>query len=147
MRGKSNNSNNNSSGGEAKTAGGSHLPFEVSARQPGQGSQGGARRKRIEAFIASEKLDAVLDAVGSLKLAATYYDSRGKGKGEKYTISYGRGIGSAKMAYSERKTVVTIVDENRVEDVVSAIRASAGSGAAGSAGIIVISPVDDMLPI
>jgi hypothetical protein len=66
--------------------------------------------KRIEAFISSEKLDAVLTAIGSLKLAATYYDSKGKGKGQKYTISYGRGVGSSKMAYSDRKTIVTIVD-------------------------------------
>ncbi len=56
----------------------------------------GSRMKRIEAYISSEKLDAVLTAIGSLKLAATYYDSKGKGKGEKYTISYGRGIGTRK---------------------------------------------------
>ena len=104
--------------------------------------------KRIEAFISSEKLDAVLSAIGSLKLAATYYDSKGKGKGEKYTISYGRGIGSSKMAYSDRKTIVTIVEQHRVEDVMTAIRsATAARGGTTSAGIIVISPVDDILQI
>src|ERR687893_2306494 len=121
----------------------SSLPFEIgegattttttsssaSARGRGKEEHVITRKKRIEAIISSEKLDAVLTAIGSLKLAATYYDSKGKGKGQKYTISYGRGVGSSKMAYSDRKTVVTIVDEHRVEDVITAIRsASAGSG-------------------
>ena len=89
----------------------------------------------------------MLSAIGSLKLAATYYDSKGRGKGEKYTISYGRGVGSSKMAYSDRKTIVTIVEEHREEDVITAIRSvAAGSGIVRS-GIIVISPVDDILQI
>jgi nitrogen regulatory protein PII len=89
----------------------------------------------------------VLTAIGSLKLAATYYDSKGKGKDQKYTISYGRGVGSSKMAYSDRKTIVTIVDAHRVEDVMTAIRSVAAESGTSSAGIIVISSVDDILQI
>jgi nitrogen regulatory protein PII len=137
----------------------SSLPFEIreratrssssysSASGGGEEQQHGSRKKRIEAFISSEKLDAVLTAIGSLKLAATYYDSKGKGKGQKYTISYGRGVGSSKMAYSDRKTVVTIVDEHRVEDVITTIRSAAGEKGSSSAGIIVISSVDDIVQI
>ena len=137
----------------------SSLPFEIreratrssssysSASGGGEEQQHGSRKKRIEAIISSEKLDAVLTAIGSLKLAATYYDSKGKGKGQKYTISYGRGVGSSKMAYSDRKTVVTIVDEHRVEDVITTIRSAAGEKGSSSAGIIVISSVDDILQI
>jgi nitrogen regulatory protein PII len=138
----------------------SSLPFEIkegaiqsyasSARGGGEGKEEHVvpRKKRIEAIISSEKLDAVLTAIGSLKLAATYYDSKGKGKGQKYTISYGRGVGSSKMAYSDRKTIVTVVDEHRVEDVITTIRsaASAESGSS-STGVIVISSVDDILQI
>lgn len=135
----------------------SSLPFETSERAKRSSStlgRGGEEeqlvmphKKRIEAIISSEKLDAVLTAIGSLKLAATYYDSKGKGKGQKYTISYGRGVGSSKMAYSDRKTVVTIVDAHRVEDVVTAIRSAAAESGSSSAGIIVISSVDDILQI
>jgi nitrogen regulatory protein PII len=137
----------------------SSLPFEIreratrssssysSASGGGEEQQHGSRKKKIEAIISSEKLDAVLTAIGSLKLAATYYDSKGKGKGQKYTISYGRGVGSSKMAYSDRKTVVTIVDEHRVEDVITTIRSAAGEKGSSSAGIIVISSVDDILQI
>ena len=89
----------------------------------------------------------MLTALGSLKLAATYYDSKGKGKGQKYTISYGRGVGSSKMAYSDRKTVVTIVDEHRVEDVITVIRSVAAESSSSSAGVIIISPVDEILQI
>jgi nitrogen regulatory protein P-II 1 len=131
--------------------GSSPLPFEISEQATGSAAGGGeqqrSRKKRIEAFISSEKLDPVLRAIGSLKFAATYYDSKGMGKGEKHTISYGRGVGSSKMAYSDRKTIVTIVEEHKVEDVITAIRSVAAGSATSSAGIIVISPVDDILQI
>jgi nitrogen regulatory protein P-II 1 len=140
-----------------KAGSSSSLPFETSERAKRSSStleRGGeeqhplmSRKKRIEAIISSEKLDAVLTAIGSLKLAATYYDSKGKGKGQKYTISYGRGVGSSKMAYSDRKTIVTLVDEHRVEDVITAIRSAAAESGSSSAGIIVISSVDDILQI
>ena len=137
----------------------SSLPFEIRerAKRSSPSSAVGGReeqhqvshKKRIEAIIGSEKLDAVLTAIGSLKLAATYYDSKGKGRGQKYTISYGRGVGSSKMAYSDRKTIVTIVDEHRVEDVITTIRSAAAAADSGtsSAGIIVISSVDDILQL
>jgi hypothetical protein len=47
--------------------------------------------KRIEAFIASEKTPYVLSALDDLGLQATFFDSKGMGKGEKYTVSYGKG--------------------------------------------------------
>ncbi|HZA62082.1 MAG TPA: P-II family nitrogen regulator [Nitrososphaeraceae archaeon] len=149
------NANNDNKNNKNK-ARSSSLPFEIreQAKRSSPSSATGdeeqqlvSRKKRVEAIISSEKLDAVLTAIGSLKLAATYYDSKGKGKGQKYTISYGRGVGSSKMAYSDRKTIVTIVDAHRVEDVITTIRsASAGSGSS-SAGIIIISSVDDILQL
>jgi nitrogen regulatory protein P-II 1 len=147
---------NNSSNNNKNKAGSSSLPFEIRERAKrsspssitgGEEQHPISRKKRIEAIISSEKLDAVLTAIGSLKLAATYYDSKGKGKGQKYTISYGRGVGSSKMAYSDRKTVVTIVDEHRVEDVITAIRSAAAERGSSSTGIIIISSVDDILQI
>jgi nitrogen regulatory protein PII len=151
---KNNTKENKKNNGES-----SSLPFEIgegattlsspsSARGQGKEKHIVPSKRRIEAIISSEKLDAVLTAIGSLKLAATYYDSKGKGKGQKYTISYGRGVGSSKMAYSDRKTIVTIVDEHRVEDVVTTIRSAvAGSSGSSNAGVIVISSVDDILQI
>jgi nitrogen regulatory protein PII len=104
------------------------------------------RKKRVEAFIISDKIDSVLSALESLNLQATFYESRGMGKGEKETVRSGRGTGTIRMPYSTRRNVVTIVDENKVQDIVVAIRESASTGKA-NAGIIVISPVEDIISI
>ncbi|MFL6330946.1 MAG: P-II family nitrogen regulator [Nitrososphaeraceae archaeon] len=103
-------------------------------------------KKRVEAFIISEKIDSVLSALESLNLQATFYESRGMGKGEKETVRSGRGTGTIKMPYSTRRTVVTIVDENKVQDAIVAIRESATTGKV-NAGIIVISPVEGIISI
>ncbi len=64
--------------------------------------------KRIEAFIASEKTPYVLSVLETLGLQATFYESKGMGKGEKYTVSYGKGSGTQRMAYSSRPSYTTI---------------------------------------
>ena len=103
-------------------------------------------KKRIEAFIISEKIDPVLSSLESLNLQATFYESRGMGKGEKEMVRSGRGTGTIKMPYSNRRTVVTIVDESKVQETIVAIRESATTGKA-NAGIIVISPVEEIISI
>ena len=99
--------------------------------------------KRIEAFIASEKTPYVLSALDTLGLQATFYESKGMGRGEKPTVGYGKGSGTQKMAYSTRTTVVTIVDENKAKEVVSVIKEAAKTGTA-SGGIVGVSSVDDL---
>ena len=102
--------------------------------------------KRIEAFIASEKTHYVLSVLETLGLQATFYESKGMGKGEKYTVSYGKGSGTQKMAYSTRTTIISIVDENKVKEAVSVIKEAARTGTT-SAGVVVVSPVDDLTVI
>jgi nitrogen regulatory protein PII len=127
----------------------SSLPYEIIKEKEGENAGGKkyAIMKRVEAFIASEKTDKVLSALEALNLQATFYESKGMGKGEKYRLSYGRGAGTTKMSYSQRNTVVTIVEENRVGAVVAAIRREAAKSDKTSAGIIVISAVEDILSI
>ncbi len=103
-------------------------------------------KKRIEAFIISEKIDSVLSSLESLNIQATFYESKGMGKGEKETVRSGRGTGTIKMPYSTRRTVVTIVDENKVQETILAIKESATTGKA-NAGIIVVSPVEEIISI
>jgi nitrogen regulatory protein PII len=104
-------------------------------------------KKKIEAIIPSEKTDSVLSTLESMNIQATFYESKGVGKGEKYMISYGKGGKTTKMPYSIRHTVVTIVDENKVGEVINAIRQSAMITGKSNVGIMVISTVDDVLPI
>lgn len=111
------------------------------------GLKGGTKaKKRVEAIIPSEKTDSVLAALESINVQATFYESKGMGKGEKYLISYGKGGKTTKMPYSTRHTVVTIVDKNKVEEVVAIIKQSARTGR-DNIGIIVISDVEDILLI
>jgi len=103
-------------------------------------------KKRVEAFIISEKIESVLSSLEALNLQATFYESRGMGRGEKQTVRSGRGTGTIKMPYSNRRTVVTIVEDSKVQETIVAIRESATTGKA-NAGIIVISPVDEIISI
>ena len=103
-------------------------------------------KKRVEAFIISEKIDSVLSSLESLNLQVTFYESKGMGKGEKETVRSGRGTGTIKMPYSTRRTVVAIVDENKVQETILAIKGSATTGKA-NAGIIVVSPVEEIISI
>jgi nitrogen regulatory protein PII len=128
----------------------STLPYEVRVRKEGdensvKDNKGIRNKKRIEAIIPSEKTDSVLSTLESMNIQATFYESKGMGKGEKYMISYGKGGKTTKMPYSIRHTVVTIIDENKVGEVINAIRQSAHTGSKTSVGIIVISSVNDIL--
>lgn len=131
----------------------SSLPFEVGVqKEANKDSDKGHKhtttsRKRIEAIIPSEKTDSVLSTLESMKIQATFYESKGMGKGEKYMISYGKGGRTTKMPYSIKHTVVTIVDENKVGEVINAIRQSAGIEGKSNVGIVIISSVDDVLTI
>jgi nitrogen regulatory protein PII len=125
----------------------SSIPYEITKEEEKASGSKYTVMKRVEAFIATEKTDKVLTALEALNIQATFYESKGMGKGEKYRLSYGRGAGTTKMSYSERNTVVTIVEENRVGAVVAAIRREAAKSDKTSAGIIVISAVEDILSI
>jgi nitrogen regulatory protein PII len=133
----------------------SSLPYEDETRVQKEGKENRPKdhnnittsKKRIEAIIPSEKTDSVLSALESMNIQATFYESKGVGKGEKYMISYGKGGKTTKMPYSIRHTVVTIIDENKVGEVINAIRQSAMITGKSNVGIMVISTVDDVLPI
>ncbi len=104
--------------------------------------------KRVEAVIRAEKTNEVIAALKKIDCPATFYDSKGIGTGEKFSIRYGRGAGLAPMVYSDRRTVTTIVAENKVDQVVSIIKETAKVNKTGGAGgIIVISSVDDLQTI
>jgi nitrogen regulatory protein PII len=120
--------------------------LELPSEEKGGLKRGTEAKKRVEAFIPSEKTDSVLSALESINVQATFYESKGMGKGEKYLISYGKGGKTTKMPYSTRHTVVTIVEKSKVEEVVAVIKQSARTGR-DNIGIIVISDVEDMLLI
>lgn len=50
-------------------------------------------------------------------------------------------MGTVELGYSLKRTIVTIVDADRVGDIVDALRVAVG----GKGGALAISPVDDIL--
>ena len=121
---------------------GKNLPFEVTDDEKSKGKEsGGSRMKRLAVLVKPEKVDAIIAALRGLKLEATIYDVKGAGK-EKERVTSGRGMGTVELAYTSRKIVATVVDSERVEDVVDAMRGALGGQ---SGGVLVISPVDDIV--
>jgi nitrogen regulatory protein PII len=100
--------------------------------------------KRVEAYVSSEKAEAVLSALESSNFQATFFESKGMGKGEKRELSFkGR---TMKMRYSTRNTIVTIVDDNKLDEVISIFKGSGSTGTTSS-GVIVVSPVDNLVTL
>ena len=56
--------------------------LELPTEEKGGLKTGTEARKRVEAFIPSEKTDSVLAALESINVQATFYESKGMGKGE-----------------------------------------------------------------
>ncbi len=74
----------------------SSLPYEIVKKEGQEQEKTGGKKyaamKRVEAFIATEKTDKVVSALEALNLQATFYESKGMGKGEKYRLSYAYSI-------------------------------------------------------
>ena len=100
--------------------------------------------KRIEAVIQNEKQKAVIDSlikagVGGLTITR----SLGRGAGERPRIG---GPHGEEIQYNAVDTIVTVVDDSKVESVMSAIMEAGYSGTKGD-GKIFVSPVDEAADI
>jgi nitrogen regulatory protein P-II 1 len=103
--------------------------------------------KRIEAIIASQKVDAVNDALKKAGVGgATILDAKGRGKGEKPRVMGGRGTSAHVAEFSTRACIITVVDDGEVDRVVRAILDAASTGAAGD-GKIFVSSVGEAVDI
>lgn len=103
--------------------------------------------KRIEAVIASEKTDAVNEALKSAGVGgATILEARGRGRGDKPRVAGGRGTSSHVAEFSTRACVITVVNDGDVDKVVKAILDAASTGAAGD-GKVFISSVGEAVDI
>jgi nitrogen regulatory protein PII len=124
----------------------SRLPFEVTKdegkqqlKQQRQHEENG--KKRIEVLVNPEKAVAVLSALRKMNLEATLYDSKGYGKERQLVSGGGRGTTSIELP-STRHTVMTIIEANRLKEVISAIKATTTKSRPG--GIIVVSSIEDL---
>ncbi len=103
--------------------------------------------KRIEAMIPSLKRNNVIE--GILKAGAqgvTVVESRGKGAGERPMVGGARGTARYIAGYNRIDTIITIVNDSKLEPVISAILDIAHSGSKGD-GMIFVSTIEEAYKI
>jgi len=100
--------------------------------------------KKIEAVIQNDKQKAVIDALVSQGVGGlTVTRSLGRGAGERPRIGGKKG---EEIQYNAVDTIVTVVDDSKVDSIVSAISQAAYSGKKGD-GTIFVSTIDNAFDI
>ncbi len=103
--------------------------------------------KRVEAVIATEKVSAVNDALKKAGVGGvTVLDGKGRGAGHRETVTGARGTAYYVPEFHSRTTMVTVVDDSKVDAVINAILSAASTGSPGD-GKIFISTVEDAVDI
>ena len=103
--------------------------------------------KKIEVIVPSEKRSSVVTAIleagaGGVIVAET----KGRGSGERPTVRGSRGTATYVAEYNKTDTVTTVVDDSKLDSVVSAIMNAAHTGSKGD-GKIFVSTIDDAYDI
>jgi nitrogen regulatory protein P-II 1 len=104
------------------------------------------KMKRIEATIQTDKVSVVSEAIKDKVGGFTIMDGDGRGSGKRHTIRSGRGTGSIEAEYNKVSTITTIVDDDKVESITSAIADAARTGASGD-GIVVVTGIENVTNI
>ena len=103
--------------------------------------------KRIDAMIPTMKRSDVIDRI--LKAGAqgvTLVESRGKGAGDRPMVGGARGTAKFIAGYNRIDTVTTVVNDSKLDAVVSAIIDQAYTGHKGD-GMIFVSTIDEAYKI
>lgn len=103
--------------------------------------------KKIEAMIPTMKRNMIID--GILKAGAhgvTLVESRGKGAGNRPMVGGARGTAKYIAGYNRIDTIVTVVNDSKLDTVVSAIIDIAYTGSKGD-GMIFVSTIDEAYKI
>lgn len=102
--------------------------------------------KQISITIQNDKVSLVSDTIKEMVGGFTVLEGNGRGSGQRQTIRGGRGTGTFVAEFNKVAIISTIIDDSKVEAVIKAISDAVFSGKAGD-GIIVVSPIDDVINI
>ncbi|MGD1834292.1 MAG: P-II family nitrogen regulator [Nitrososphaeraceae archaeon] len=122
---------------------GYNLPFEIVESEQDTGKKIKAGLKRLEIFATQAQVDAVVTELRKAGLEATVYDARGYGK-DQQMIKAGKSGGQTVLTYSTRRTIVTILDSNKLEEVMSILN-HMNDGHEKKVGVIAIQSVDALI--
>ena len=99
--------------------------------------------KRIEAFFQFGKLESVVEEIERVGVKGlTVFYARGRGAAEREKIHTARGTKLQEQSYNLIDCIVTIVEDDQVENVVDTIKKSANST---YRGIVTVSDVDKVV--
>lgn len=103
--------------------------------------------KRIEAIIKTTKCKPVVEALKQIGVGGmTILDGRGQGAGARPLVAGLRGTARFIAEFNSQNSLFVIVDDSRVEQVISAITNAAGTGSKGD-GKIFVTPVEEVVDI
>jgi nitrogen regulatory protein P-II 1 len=103
--------------------------------------------KKTEAVIPHVRLQMALSALDELNLGGlTYYESKGRGQLPRPKIESGRGTYTYTPEFNVNSTIVVVVKDSMVEQVVKKLLESTSTGLAGE-GKIFISEINDAVDI
>ncbi|MCH9041379.1 MAG: P-II family nitrogen regulator [Nitrosopumilus sp.] len=99
--------------------------------------------KRIDAMIPSVKRNAVVDSIiNAGAQGVTIVESRGKGAGDRPMVGGARGTAKYIAGYDRIDTITTVVNDSKLDSVVSAIIDVTHTGSKGD-GMIFVSTIDE----
>ena len=77
--------------------------------------------KRIEVIIPHSSMSEAINALQSLGLHFTHYETKGRGKAPTLTVEFDRGTGTMMEEYNTNVTIMTVVADSMVDRVVERI--------------------------
>ena len=103
--------------------------------------------KRVEAFVKTDRTSLVVDSIKKAGAKGlTVFSAKGQGEGARPMVEMSRGTKRQVAEYNEIDCIVTIVDNSKVDDIITAIVNAAGTGNKGD-GKIFVSTIDDIIDI
>ncbi|MDH5658594.1 MAG: P-II family nitrogen regulator [Nitrosopumilus sp.] len=103
--------------------------------------------KRLETIVRSDKLPDVVNAIRSAGAkGVTVTNIKGQGSAERPMIRSGRGTAQFRAEYNDMDSVMTVVDDSEVSEIISAITQSAYTGKNGD-GIVIVTDVVQVVNI
>ena len=103
--------------------------------------------KQIEAFVQSDKLNEVIEAIEEVGVGGlTVMPALGRGKGHRPLIEEAWGTSRRIAQFNSLDTIITVVDDSKVDALIDAITCAASTGSKGD-GKIFICPIEESVDI
>lgn len=103
--------------------------------------------KRIEALVPSDRLREVREAINKSGAGGFFVATgKGQGKGDRPEVRGSRGTSRYIAEYNAIESVMTVVDDSKAEQVISAILDATSTGGKGN-GKIFVTTIDEAYDI